>query len=130
MPSPMAGGRRILVVDDNADVREPLSELLKGWGHEVMNAANEETALTVAGRFVPEVVLLDLGLPDMNGDEVASRLRAGPGGNQLFVVALTGYGTEEDIARIRKSGFDAYLQKGTDLDKLGSLIAGLPRSGA
>jgi two-component system CheB/CheR fusion protein len=122
-------GRRILVVDDNPDVREPLSELLKDWGHDVANAADGKTALTVAGQFVPEVVLLDLGLPDMQGNEVASRLRAAPGGNQLFVIALTGYALEQDMARIRESGFDAYLQKGAELDKLGSLLAGVPNPG-
>jgi CheY-like chemotaxis protein len=119
-------GRRILVVEDDLDVREALCALLENWGHDVANAAEGQTALAVAGRYMPEVVLVDLGLPDMDGCEVASRLRAGPNGARLFLVALTGFGTDHDTARIRASGFDAHLLKPAAVDELEQLLAAVP----
>lgn len=123
---PAMARRRILVVEDNLDTREALCALLEMWGHTVANAAEGQIALTVAGRFLPDVVLLDLGLPDMEGFEVARRLRAGPNGDRLFVVALTAYGTKDDVTRIQASGFDAYLLKPSDPDELEQLLAGVP----
>lgn len=107
-------------------MREALCALLETWGHEVANAAEGHLAVLVAGESTPEIVLLDLGLPDIDGFEVASRLRAAPKGDRLFVVALTGYSTDEDVARIHASGFDAYLLKPADPDELAQLLAAVP----
>ncbi len=110
---PLGVGRRILVVDDNRDAAEMLAELLASKGHEVQVAEDGPTALAVAGRFRPEVALLDIGLPVMDGYELAARLRelsAGP----LRLIAVTGYGQEEDRERARAAGFHGHLVKPID----------------
>jgi PAS domain S-box-containing protein len=117
--------RRVLVVDDNVDAAESLAELLSTLGHEVRTAHDGLAALDAAGAFVPELVLLDIGLPGMDGYEVARRLRKlprppGP------VVALSGYGQESDRRRSADAGFDAHLVKPVELEMLEELIRGLP----
>lgn len=106
-------------------MREGLCALLERWGHDVANAAEGHLAVLVASRYTPEVVLLDLGLPDIDGFEVATRLRAAATGERLFLVALTGY-ADEDVTSIQASRFDAYLVKPPDPDKLEQLLAGVP----
>ena len=88
-PARGRAGRRILVVEDDPDIREALCAQLELWGHDVANAAEGHLALLVAGRHKPEVVLLDLGLPDIDGFEVASRLRAARPGKRPLLIALT-----------------------------------------
>lgn len=119
-------GRRILVVDDDPDSREALSELLRLSGHDVLAAADGKMALALVVRDRPEVILLDLGLPDLDGCEVARRLRAAPGGERPFVVGLTGYSREETSERMRASGFDEHMLKPCEPEQLEQLLATVP----
>jgi len=107
--------RRILVVDDSRDSAESLAIFLRSCGHEVEVAYDGTEALAIAERFVPQVVLLDLGLPDLDGTDVAGRLRAKPGGRQLRLIATTGWQRSEDLKLAETVGFDAYLLKPLDL---------------
>lgn len=115
--------RRILVVDDEPDSREAICELLRMAGHDVLQAADGETGLLLASRERPEVILLDLGLPDLDGYEVARRLRAAPGGQCPFLIGLTGYPRGEVLEQMLASGFDEHLLKTTDPDRLEELVA-------
>ena len=114
--------RRILIVDDNADAANSLSELLKMDGHTTHPVFSAEDALSNAESFAPDVVLLDIGLPRIDGYEVARRMRlislTGP-----TIVALTGYGQAEDRERAQAAGFDAHLVKPVDLAALAKLLA-------
>jgi signal transduction histidine kinase/CheY-like chemotaxis protein len=115
--------RRILVVDDNVDAAESLSMLLSLDGQEVQVAHDGPTALRLAEVFKPDVVLLDIGLPRMDGYEVACRLREQPEQKGLLLVALTGYGQDEDRRRSHEAGFHAHLVKPVDLDALRVALA-------
>lgn len=106
-----AVGRRILVVDDNADAAEVLAAALDMSGHDVRVALDGPSALEAETAFRPEVVLLDIGLPGMDGYEVGRRLKAMRGHDGIVLVALTGYGQEEDRRRARDAGFDHHLVK-------------------
>jgi signal transduction histidine kinase len=101
--------RRVLVVDDNADAADSLAQLLALQGHETEAVHGPRQAIERARGFAPDVVLLDIGLPEMDGYEVARRLRAD--GTAAALVALTGYGQAEDVQRARDAGFDAHLTK-------------------
>jgi signal transduction histidine kinase len=116
--------RRILVVDDNADIVETTTLLLAMSGHQVRSAKDGLQALQVATAFRPDVVLLDIGLPLMDGYEVARRLRLEPATTGALLVALTGYGQEGDRQRGREAGFDAHLLKPVDPQALARMIAG------
>ena len=117
----MADATRILVVDDSVDSAETLGELLKIWGHDVRLAHDGPSALSAAREYKPEVILLDIGLPGMDGFAVATELRKeGIGGRML--VALTGYGEQQDRDRTHKVGFDHHLVKPIDPDTLQKLI--------
>jgi CheY-like chemotaxis protein len=113
---------RILVVDDHDDGREALVMLLRLQGHEVEEAARGKDAVqrAVAGR--PEVVLLDIGLPDLDGYAVAREIRAQLG-DEIRLVALTGYGQPLDRVRAKDAGFDAHLVKPADLDQITETFA-------
>jgi PAS domain S-box-containing protein len=115
---------RVLLVEDNLDAAGALVELLRMWGHPVETAHDGVAALRVARETRPEIVLLDIGLPGMDGYEVASRLRATSGFGALRLVALTGYGQEADRRRSRLAGFDHHLVKPVDLDLLRELLRG------
>ena len=115
--------RRVLVVDDSADAARSLALLLAAQGHAVRTAHDGLAALEAARAFQPEVVLLDIGLPRMDGYEVARRLRGQAGFERTLLVALTGYGQEEDRRRTREAGFDAHLVKPADLTILQRLLA-------
>jgi PAS domain S-box-containing protein len=110
--------KRVLVVDDNADAADSLSVLLMFQGHETQVAYSAKGALALVEDFRPHVALLDIGLPEMNGYELAGRLRGIPGLNGMRLVALTGYGQAEDYHRTQAAGFDDHLVKPVDLDKL------------
>ena len=114
--------RRVLVVDDIIDTVQSLSELLRLWGHHVHVAYNGSGALAAARVFKPEVVLLDIGLPDLDGFEVARRLRHEPGGDLLIIVALTGYGQKSDQQLSSAAGFNHHLVKPVDLHLLARLL--------
>ena len=122
-PSP-GRERRVLVVDDNADIVETTTLLLAMSGHQVRSAKDGLQALQVATAFRPDVVLLDIGLPLMDGYEVARRLRLEPATTGALLVALTGYGQEGDRQRGREAGFDAHLLKPVDPQALARMIAG------
>lgn len=114
--------RRILVVDDIVPVAEMVGGLLaQGEGHEIRLAHDGSAALEMAREFRPEIVVLDIGLPGMNGYEVAKRLRSEPGGEEMLIVALTGYGQEDHRRRAEEAGFDEYLLKPPSLDVLQTL---------
>jgi signal transduction histidine kinase/ActR/RegA family two-component response regulator len=116
---------RVLVVDDNEDAAEMLSDALTVFGYLVRTAADGPAALVVADEFRPEIALLDIGLPVMDGYELGRRLRKSHLGMQL--VALTGYGQASDKALSTAAGFDAHLVKPVDLDELRRLLCTLPR---
>lgn len=103
--------KRILVVDDNVDGAETLSMLLELGGHELAVAHSGPDALDAVNRFAPEIVFLDIGLPGMDGYEVARHLRADPGKANIVLVALTGWGSAADQQRSRDAGFDTHLTK-------------------
>jgi PAS domain S-box-containing protein len=119
-----ARARRILVVEDNEDGREALATLLRLSGHEVEEAATGREALAAAARRPPELVLLDIGLPDLDGYQVAAALRASLG-DRVRLVALTGYGQPGDRDRVRDAGFDAHLLKPVGLDTISRTVASL-----
>jgi CheY-like chemotaxis protein len=106
--------RRVLVVDDNHDAADTLALLLELMGHEVRTAHDGLKALDVAEELRPDVVLLDIGLPQLNGYEVARRLRQQPWSRQTLLVALTGWGQAEDQLRSTEAGFDRHLVKPVD----------------
>jgi signal transduction histidine kinase len=117
---------RILVADDNADALESLATLLELGGHEVFSAANGALALEAAERHKPDVALLDIGMPKLDGYEVARRIRAQPWGRRMTLVALTGWGQDSDRRRSGEAGFDSHLVKPLDLDKLTELLGRVP----
>ncbi len=110
--------RRMLIVDDNEDSVRSMATLQRVRGHETRTAFTGPDAVVAAAEFLPEVVLLDIGLPGMDGYEVARRLRAMPALAGAFLVAMTGYDTPEDRARATTAGFDQYLVKPLDLGLL------------
>ncbi len=116
---------RVLVVDDSSDSAESLSVMLAFEGHETKTAHDGPSALELARAFRPQVTLLDIGLPGMSGYEVARRLRKQPGGRKTTLIALTGYGQEEDRRKSREAGFDHHLTKPVNYDTLASLINSL-----
>ena len=115
--------RRILIVDDNADSASSLGALLEMDGHQIQMAFCSEDGLKFAESFEPDIVLLDIGLPEMDGFEVARRLRRLSRGDVLTIVALTGYGQQEDRKRTQDAGFDAHLVKPLDFAALEKLLA-------
>jgi PAS domain S-box-containing protein len=126
VPGRTAGCRRILLVDDLADVAEDMAALVReAFGHEVRTAHDGPTALRVAAEFRPELVLLDIGLPGMSGYEVARRLRQQAGLGDVVLVALTGWGQEEDRRKTKEAGFDHHLVKPVGLKELQQLLADL-----
>ncbi|MBP0619887.1 hybrid sensor histidine kinase/response regulator [Cupriavidus consociatus] len=114
--------RRIMVVDDNADALEAMTMTLQTMGHTVVTAPDGPTAVALATAARPEVVLLDLGMPAMDGFETARRLRALPEMRGATLVALTGFGQPEDRRRAMEAGFDQHLVKPADLDALAHLL--------
>jgi two-component system, chemotaxis family, CheB/CheR fusion protein len=121
--------RRILVVDDNVDSAESLALLLKLSGHDVRTEFDGASAVSAAASYSPDIILLDIGLPHLNGYEAAQRIRAaeaaapGEDGRRMLIVALTGWGQEDDRRRSRDAGIDAHLVKPVDPRELTRLIA-------
>jgi two-component system, chemotaxis family, CheB/CheR fusion protein len=116
-------GQRILVVDDNADAAESLAALLRVWGHDVQMVHDGPAALEVAPAFVPSVIFLDIGMPGMDGYEVARRLRRMPLLERSLLIALTGFGGEQDRRRADHAGFDRHVTKPVDPALLRTVIA-------
>jgi CheY-like chemotaxis protein len=116
------GPLRVLVVDDNEDSALSLAMLLEMQGHAVTTAFRGSEALQKAVEEPPDVALLDIGLPDMNGYELARRLRSSPGATPLTLVALTGWGQDEDRRAAEGAGFDHHFTKPVDPDALEQLL--------
>ena len=121
-----AVSRRVLIVDDNEDGAKSLAMLLEFGGHTTYQAHDGVAALEAAHRLRPDAVLLDIGLPGLNGYEVCSRIRNEPWGKQITLVAITGWGQDEDLHRSREAGFDAHMVKPVDFDVLLELLASRP----
>jgi len=116
-----APARRVLVVDDNQDAADSLAMLLLAQGDAVRTAYDGEEAVQMDEAFLPQIVLLDIGLPKMSGFDVARHIRArrGPG---VLIVAITGWGQEGDRQRSREAGFDHHFTKPVDIERLLELI--------
>jgi len=115
--------KRILIIDDNADAVEALAMLLTIAGHEVKTCLDGASGIAMAASFDPEVILLDIGLPDMDGYEVAKRLRGAETGRRVTLIALTGYGLPAERSRSAEAGFDHHLTKPVDPEDVNRLIA-------
>ncbi len=130
LPSRQASGSkappapcRILVVDDNADAVESLTRLLRLQGHAVQTAMDGPSAIELARAFQPQVVLLDIGLPGVDGYRTAGDIRAQPGMAEVMLIALTGYGQEADRQRAKAAGFDHHVVKPAGLEEIEELLA-------
>ena len=121
--APMA--RRVLVVDDNRDGAASLAMLLKLAGNETYTAHDGLEAVKAAEMFRPDMVLLDIGLPKLNGRDAARRIREQPWGTNMVLVALTGWGQDEDRRRSKEAGFDHHIVKPVDYAELNKLLASL-----
>jgi CheY-like chemotaxis protein len=130
--APSAGGprRRILVVDDNHDAARSLALLLESSGHRISVASDGEEALTAAEAFRPEIVLLDIGLPKLSGYEVCRRLRTLPWARSAAIIALSGWGQEEDRRQSKAAGFDVHLLKPVNPARLEQLLSELTAKSA
>jgi two-component system CheB/CheR fusion protein len=123
-PAP-AAPHRILVVDDNVDTAESLAVFLTLKGHQVQQAHEGASALEAAATFKPEVVVLDIGLPEMSGYELAERLRSVPETRHAYLIAITGYGQPQDRQQSKEAGIDAHWVKPVDPEALNQLIVSL-----
>jgi CheY-like chemotaxis protein len=126
-PAALAEPRRVLVVDDNIDAAQGLHLVLEMQGHTARVAYDGAEALRVLADFWPEIVLLDIALPELDGYEVARRIRALPGGAAVRLIALTGWGQPEDKQRALDAGFDAHLTKPLDMAALAQALTAGPR---
>jgi CheY-like chemotaxis protein len=117
--------RRVLLVDDNRDAADSLGALLARLGAEVRVAHDGREALAVFESYRPGVVILDIGMPGMDGYQVARAIRGRPDGEQIPLVAVTGWGQEEDRRRVREAGFDHHLVKPADIGALRVLLGSL-----
>lgn len=116
---------RILVVDDNPDSALSMAMMLSIMGHETRTAHDGETAVATAESFLPEVVLLDIGLPKLNGYEVAQRIRGSAWGKSMFLIAVTGWGQEEDRQRSSEVGLNVHMVKPVEPAALERLLTEL-----
>jgi CheY-like chemotaxis protein len=114
---------RVLVVDDNIDGADTMKAMLESIGNEVQVAYDGIVAIEAAAPFLPQVVLLDIGLPKLNGYEVAQRIRKQSWGARAVLIAVSGWGQQEDKARASAAGFDHHLTKPVDLEELIDLLA-------
>ena len=119
---PTRSAHRIMVVDDNVDAAESLAMMLELDGHSVIRAHDGRTAIALASNECPSVMLLDIGLPDIDGYELARRLRALPEADAALLIAVTGYGQAEDRRRAEDAGFDRYLIKPFEFELLRSML--------
>jgi CheY-like chemotaxis protein len=122
LPAPGAG-LRILVADDNQDAAETMSVLLEVMGHEVRRVHDGEAAVEMVASFDPQLVLLDIGMPKLNGYDTCRLIRERDAGQLRTVVAVTGWGQPQDLKSSSEAGFDHHLVKPVDIDALLRLIA-------
>lgn len=116
--------KRIVVADDNHDAADSLAALFESKGHQVRKAYDGAHALALVDSFEPELVLLDIGMPRLNGYEVAERLRRGQRAGTMTLVAVTGWGADNDLERSRIAGFDHHLTKPVDARTLEAILSG------
>jgi CheY-like chemotaxis protein len=128
-PEPGKRGLRILLVEDNEDSRITLRKLLEMQGHVVEDAGEGSSGVTKALAWKPDVALIDIGLPGLDGFEVARAVRSAAAGARLHLIALTGYGDPGDRRRALEAGFDAHLVKPVRLEALTRLLAAARNSG-
>jgi PAS domain S-box-containing protein len=121
--APQARVRTVLIADDNEDARDSMAQLVELQGHRVYVAADGTQALALAQELSPDVAVLDIGMPAMNGYEVARNIRAAPWGRAMQLIALTGWGQADDQAQAHAAGFDHHLTKPADPDRLFQLLA-------
>ena len=128
LPVKLDGERRhrILIADDNRDAADSLAFVLRRAGHDVRTAYDGEEALDLAARFRPQLALLDIGMPRLNGYDTARRMRTEPFGREMLLIALTGWGQSEDVRRSELAGFDHHLVKPVDPAVLGRLLEAAP----
>ncbi len=124
-----AARHRVLIVDDNVAVAEVLAEILGRWHHETCVTHSGEAALKLAKTYQPDVVLLDIGLPGITGYEVAEQLRRQPEFSRTLLVAITGYGQEEDRRRSRTAGFNHHLVKPVRAEELRDVLSSCVAAG-
>jgi CheY-like chemotaxis protein len=124
-PVRSAARRRVLVVDDNLDAAVSLALMLKLMGHEVRTAHDGLEGVAAAHDFRPDVVILDIGMPRLNGYDACRRIREQPWGRQMVIFALTGWGQQEDKARSQAAGFDGHLVKPVQPGDLKTLLTEL-----
>ena len=126
-PSAAAPRRfKILVVDDNHDSALSMAMMLQIMGHETRTAHDGESAVSTAETFLPEVILLDIGLPKLNGYEVAQRIRETTWGQTMYLIAVTGWGQDEDRQRSSEVGLNLHMVKPVEPAALEKLLAALP----
>jgi CheY-like chemotaxis protein len=121
MPSadrPADAAQRVMLVDDNVDALESMEMLLQMLGYEVATAPHPDAALDLDARFDPSIAVIDIGLPGMDGYQLAAEIRRRRGGRPVRLVAFTGYGSADDVARAHAAGFDAHLVKPVEIDQL------------
>lgn len=116
-------GVRVLVVDDNVDSAETMAQFLGILGYQTLTAHDGLAAVSAAAQFQPKVVVLDIGLPHLNGHEAARRIREGPGGDAMLLVALSGWGQAEDRQKSKEAGFDRHFVKPVELEALMEVVA-------
>jgi PAS domain S-box-containing protein len=126
--SVVVASKRILVIDDNVDAAESLAMLLEMNGHTSRTAHDGITGLQLAVEFNPDIILLDIGLPDISGYEVAKRIRQLPSGNDFYLIATTGWGHDKDKELAKTAGFNEHLTKPIDFKRLNSLLENIASS--
>jgi CheY-like chemotaxis protein len=124
-PASPSSNCRILVVDDNRDSALSLAMMLKIMGHDTSCAHDGMAAVEVAESFRPDVVLLDIGLPKMNGYDACRHIRAQPWGKGMVLIALTGWGQDEDKLHSKEAGFNFHMIKPVDPEALAKMLTGL-----
>ena len=110
------------MVDDNRDAADSLAMMLKMMGHDTTTAYDGLEAIQVAATLRPDVIFLDIGMPKLNGYQVAQRIRAAPWGRSMTLIAVTGWGQSEDKRRAHEAGFDHHFTKPLDLDAFGAFL--------
>ena len=119
-----SGAPRVLLVDDNVDAVESMEILLQAFGYEVSTAVHPDLALAQLESFAPAAAVIDIGLPDMDGYQLATEIRRRLAGRPMRLIAFTGYGGADDIAKATVAGFDAHLVKPVEIDRLLAALGG------
>ena len=122
--APTVHAQRVLLVDDNVDAVESMEILLQAFGFEVSTAIHPDLALAQLESFAPAAAVIDIGLPGMDGYQLATEIRRRLAGKPMRLIAFTGYGGADDVARARLAGFDAHLVKPVEIERLLAVLGG------